>query len=49
MRDVPGKTRREKPATKDTKRSAKSTTASDKTYEGFTDEERAAMKRNEPR
>src|SRR6266571_5697374 len=28
----------------DTKKSAKSTTASDKTYEGFTDEERAAMK-----
>jgi hypothetical protein len=29
---------------KDTKKSARSTTASDKTYEGFTDEERAAMK-----
>jgi uncharacterized protein YdhG (YjbR/CyaY superfamily) len=29
---------------KDTQRSAKSTTASDKTFEGFTDEERAAMK-----
>jgi hypothetical protein len=29
---------------KDTKRPARSTTASDKTYEGFTDEERAAMK-----
>jgi len=28
----------------DTKKSAKSTSASDKTYEGFTDEERAAMK-----
>jgi hypothetical protein len=28
----------------DTKKSAKRTTASDKTYEGFTDEERAAMK-----
>jgi uncharacterized protein YdhG (YjbR/CyaY superfamily) len=29
---------------KDTKKSAKSTTASGKTFEGFTDEERAAMK-----
>ncbi len=29
---------------KDTQKAAKSTTASDKTYEGFTDEERAAMK-----
>ena len=29
---------------KDAKKSARSTTASDKTYEGFTDEERAAMK-----
>ncbi len=29
---------------KDTKKSAENTTASDKTYEGFTDEERAAMK-----
>jgi uncharacterized protein YdhG (YjbR/CyaY superfamily) len=29
---------------KDTKKSAKSTTASGRTYEGFTDEERAAMK-----
>ncbi len=29
---------------KDTQKSAKSTTATDKTFEGFTDEERAAMK-----
>jgi uncharacterized protein YdhG (YjbR/CyaY superfamily) len=29
---------------KDTKKSAKSTTATDKKFEGFTDEERAAMK-----
>ena len=29
---------------KDAKNAARSTTASDKTYEGFTDEERAAMK-----
>ncbi len=29
---------------KDTQKAAKSTTASDKTYEGFTDEERAAMR-----
>src|SRR6266540_531824 len=29
---------------KDTKKSAKSTTANDKTFEGFTDEERGAMK-----
>ncbi|HEX8858070.1 MAG TPA: DUF1801 domain-containing protein [Actinomycetes bacterium] len=29
---------------KDTRKSAKSTTATDKTFEGFTDEERAAMK-----
>jgi uncharacterized protein YdhG (YjbR/CyaY superfamily) len=29
---------------KDTKKSAKNTTAGDKTFEGFTDEERAAMK-----
>jgi uncharacterized protein YdhG (YjbR/CyaY superfamily) len=29
---------------KDTQKSAKSTTTTDKTYEGFTDEERAAMK-----
>jgi hypothetical protein len=49
MRGVPARLAGGKPATKDTKRSAKSTTASDKTYEGFTDEERAAMKRNEPR
>ena len=29
---------------KDTQKSAKSTTATDKKFEGFTDEERAAMK-----
>ena len=29
---------------KDTRKSARSTTATDKAYEGFTDEERAAMK-----
>ena len=33
-----------KPAKKGTKKSAKSTTATDKKYEGFTAEERAAMK-----
>ena len=33
-----------KPAKKDTPKSAKSTTAIGKTFEGFTDEERAAMK-----
>ncbi len=33
-----------KPATKDTQRSAKSTTATGKTFEGLTAEERAAMK-----
>jgi uncharacterized protein YdhG (YjbR/CyaY superfamily) len=33
-----------KPAKKATQKSAKSTTATDKTFEGFTDEERAAMK-----
>ena len=33
-----------KPANKGTQKSAKSTTATDKTSEGFTDEERAAMK-----
>jgi uncharacterized protein YdhG (YjbR/CyaY superfamily) len=33
-----------KPANKDTRKSAKSTTANDKKYEGFTAEERAAMK-----
>jgi uncharacterized protein YdhG (YjbR/CyaY superfamily) len=32
------------PAEKGTQRSANSTTATDKTFEGFTDEERAAMK-----
>ena len=35
---------RRKPAKKDTQKSAKSTTAIGKTSEGFTDEERAAMK-----
>ena len=35
---------REEPAMKDTTKSAKSTTATGKTSEGFTDEERAAMK-----
>jgi uncharacterized protein YdhG (YjbR/CyaY superfamily) len=45
MRIVPIKTSRgRKPSMKDTKKSAKSATATDKTYEGFTDEERAAMK-----
>jgi len=33
-----------KPAKKDTQKSAKSTTATDKTFTGFTDEERDAMK-----
>jgi len=33
-----------KPASKDTQKSAKRTTAGDKKYEGFTDEERGAMK-----
>ena len=33
-----------KPARKATQKSAKSTTANDKKYEGFTDDERAAMK-----
>jgi uncharacterized protein YdhG (YjbR/CyaY superfamily) len=33
-----------KPAMNDAQKSAKSTTAKNKTYEGFTDEERAAMK-----
>src|SRR6266542_2162509 len=33
-----------KPAMKDTQKSAKSTTAIDKKFEGFTDEERGAMK-----
>ena len=33
-----------KPTTKGTQKSANSTTATDKTYEGFSDEERAAMK-----
>ena len=33
-----------KPASKDRQRSAKRTTAGDKKYEGFTDEERGAMK-----
>jgi uncharacterized protein YdhG (YjbR/CyaY superfamily) len=33
-----------KPAKKDTQQSAKSTTANDKTFTGFTDEERGAMK-----
>jgi uncharacterized protein YdhG (YjbR/CyaY superfamily) len=34
----------EEPAMKDTKKSAKKTTATDKKFEGFTDEERGAMK-----
>src|SRR2546430_17577122 len=34
----------EEPAMKDTQKSAKRTTAKNKTHEGFTDEERAAMK-----
>ena len=34
----------ERKSAKDTQRSAESTTASNKTFEGFTDEERAAMK-----
>jgi uncharacterized protein YdhG (YjbR/CyaY superfamily) len=38
------KTRREEPAMKSTQRSAKSTTATDKKYKGFTNEEQAAMK-----
>jgi hypothetical protein len=33
-----------KPASKDRQKSAKRTTAGDKKYEGFTDEERGAMK-----
>jgi len=45
MRVVPIKTRRGgKPAMKDTQKSAKSTSAIEKKFEGFTDEERGAMK-----
>jgi uncharacterized protein YdhG (YjbR/CyaY superfamily) len=36
--------KRRKPTMKDTQKSAKNTTATNKTFEGFTDEERAAMK-----
>src|ERR1022692_4995405 len=41
---VPIRTRREETAMKDTQKSARSTTATDKKFEGFTDEERGAMK-----
>jgi uncharacterized protein YdhG (YjbR/CyaY superfamily) len=44
MRDVPTRLARRKPAVKDTQKSASSTTANDQKYEGFTDEERGAMK-----
>jgi uncharacterized protein YdhG (YjbR/CyaY superfamily) len=45
MSVVPIKTRRgRKPAMKDTQKSAKSGAAKNKTFEGFTDEERSAMK-----
>jgi hypothetical protein len=45
MRVIPIKTRRgRKPAVRDTQKSAKTTAAKNKTFGGFTDEERAAMK-----
>jgi uncharacterized protein YdhG (YjbR/CyaY superfamily) len=45
MRVVPIKTHQgRKPAMEDRQKSARSTTASDKKFEGFTDEERGAMK-----
>ena len=43
MRVVPSDSQARKPAVNDTKKSARGATAGDK-YEGFTDEERAAMK-----
>jgi uncharacterized protein YdhG (YjbR/CyaY superfamily) len=44
MSVVPITTRREEPAVNDAQKSARSTTAKSKTFEGFTDDERAAMK-----
>jgi hypothetical protein len=44
MRVVPIKTRREETSMKDTEKSARSTAATDKKFQGFTEEERGAMK-----